>query len=81
MSDPDFTPNFGDDPSLSDAEANEADVIEQSRDDLSQTPEDVDERVTPHGYGDDAETELDDANDYESASDYDEGIPASDYDE
>lgn len=78
MSDPDFSPNYDGQPSLDGAEANEADVIEQNRDDLSQTPEDVDEGGTPYGYGDDAATELDDANDDEPAAD-DE--PATDYDD
>ncbi len=71
MSDPDFTPNFDDEPALTDVDANEADVIEQNRVDLSQTPEDVDDGGTQRGYGDDAATEFDDANDYESGSDAD----------
>lgn len=81
MSDPDFTPNYEDAASISAAEANEADVIEQNRDDLSQTPEDVDEGGTQRGYGDDAETEFDDANDVNSGIDYDEEPTESDYDE
>lgn len=81
MSDPDFIPNYENTPSLEDLEANEADVIEQNREDLSQTPEDVDEGGTAQGYGDNAETELEDANEYESGGDDDEELTASDYDE
>ncbi|WP_437583770.1 hypothetical protein ACSAGD_00630 [Paramicrobacterium sp. CJ85] len=80
MSDPGFEPNFSDTdaPTPGEVEANEADVLEQRLSDLSQTPEDVDEGGASAGYGDEAETELEDANDYEEDSDY-EG--PDDYDE
>lgn len=74
MSDTDFVPNFDDSqaPHASEIDANEADVVEQARDDLSQTPEDVDETDGDPGYGDETATEPEDANDYDQPDDYDQ---------
>lgn len=74
MSDTDFVPNFDDDqaPHPSEIDANEADVVEQSLDDLSQTPEDVDEAAGDPGYGDETATEPEDSNDHDGPDDYDD---------